>query len=257
MSEKINITFLGTGTSQGVPVIACSCEVCISDDARDKRLRCSILIETEGKTICVDSGPDFRQQMLREKVQDIDAVVYTHEHKDHIAGTDDIRAFNFKYNKHMNLYADHLVKKALHREFPYAFEENPYPGVPLLNIVDIENEKFEVEGVEFQPVLMQHFKLPVFGYRIGDFAYCTDVNFIAEEEKAKLKGLKVLVLTALRREKHNSHYNLEEALEIIAELKPEQAYLTHISHLLGKHSDVSLELPANVAIAHDGLKISI
>lgn len=257
MSEKIEITFLGTGTSQGVPVIACSCEVCTSDDPKDKRLRCSILVETAGKTVCIDSGPDFRQQMLREKVQNIDAVVYTHEHKDHVAGADDIRAFNFKYNKHMNLYADERVKLALQREFPYAFSENPYPGVPLLNIVDIENKKFNAEGIEFTPILLMHYKLPVFGYRIGDFAYCTDVNFIAEEEKKKLKGLKVLVLSALRKEKHNSHFSLSEALEIIEELKPEKAYLTHVSHLMGMHREVSLELPDHVFFAHDGLKITI
>ncbi len=255
--NSIKVTFLGTGTSQGVPVIGCDCEVCTSANPKDNRLRSSILIETQGKVICVDSGPDFRQQMLREKVQQLDAIVYTHEHKDHTAGMDDVRAFNFKQKRPMDLFVDDNVEACLKREYAYAFAENPYPGVPRLNLIKIKNEPFVVEGINFQPVQLMHFKLPVFGFRIGDFAYCTDVNYIADEEKEKLKGLDVLVLTALRKEEHISHFNLEQALALIKELKPKQAYLTHISHYLGLHDGVSKELPDNVELSYDGLKIEI
>lgn len=257
MMDKIKITFLGTGTSQGVPVIGCNCDVCASSDSKDKRLRCSILIETKGKTICVDTGPDFRQQMLRANVQKLDAVVFTHEHKDHTAGMDDVRAFNFKQKKAMDLYVDDNVEACLKREFSYAFAQNPYPGVPLLNIKKITNQPFVVEGVNFLPVQLMHYKLPVFGFRVGDFAYCTDVNYIAENEKEKLLNLDVLVLTALRKETHISHFSLEQAIEVIAELKPKKAYLTHVSHLMGGHEEVSKLLPKNVAFAYDNLQIEI
>jgi len=256
-SSDIKITFLGTGTSQGVPVIACNCEVCLSDNPKDNRFRSSILIETEGKSVCIDTGPDFRQQMLRAKVQQLDAIVYTHEHKDHTAGMDDVRAFNFKQKKAMDLFVDANVETCLKKEFSYAFSENPYPGVPRLNINRIENKPFIVSGIPFQPIQLMHYKLPVFGFRVGDFAYCTDVNYIAPEEKEKLKGLKVLVITALRKEKHISHFSLSEALELIDELKPEKTYLTHISHILGLHSEVSKELPNHVELAYDNLKINL
>lgn len=255
--NAIKVTFLGTGTSQGVPVIGCDCEVCASANPKDNRLRSSILIETEGKVICVDTGPDFRQQMLREKVQTLNAIVYTHEHKDHTAGMDDVRAFNFKQKRPMDLFVDENVEACLRREFSYAFAKNPYPGVPRLNLIRIKNEPFLVEGVNFQPIELMHYKLPIFGFRVGDFAYCTDVNYISDKEKKKLKGLKVLVLTALRKEKHISHFNLSQALALIKELSPEKAYLTHISHLLGKHDDVSKELPPNVELSYDGLSIDI
>lgn len=255
--DKIDITFLGTGTSQGVPVIACDCIVCKSENPKDNRLRSSILIETKGKSVCIDTGPDFRQQMLRSKTENLDAVVYTHEHKDHTAGMDDIRAFNFKQKKAMELFTDENVEACLKKEFSYAFAENPYPGVPKLNINRVVNEAFNVAGIQFTPIQLMHYKLPIFGYRVGDFAYCTDVNYIAPEEKEKLKGLKVLVITALRKEQHISHFSLSEALALIEELKPEKAYLTHISHLLGLHDEVSKELPVHVELAYDNLKISL
>jgi phosphoribosyl 1,2-cyclic phosphate phosphodiesterase len=254
---SVKVTFLGTGTSQGVPVIGCDCPVCCSANPKDNRLRSSILIETQNKVFCVDTGPDFRQQMLREKVQRLDAVLYTHEHKDHTAGMDDVRAFNFKLNRPIDLYVDENVDKCLRREFSYAFSENPYPGVPRLQMHKIINQPFSVQGVDFIPIQLMHHKLPVFGFRIGDFAYCTDVNYIAPEEKQKLKGLEVLILTSLRKEKHISHFSLSEALELIDELKPKKAYLTHISHYLGMHNEVSKELPKNVALGYDGLSFSV
>jgi phosphoribosyl 1,2-cyclic phosphate phosphodiesterase len=254
---SVKVTFLGTGTSQGVPVIGCNCSVCSSTSSKDNRLRSSILIETQNKVFCVDTGPDFRQQMLREKVQRLDAVLYTHEHKDHTAGMDDVRAFNFKLNRPIDLYVDENVDKCLRREFSYAFSENPYPGVPRLEMHKIINQPFSVQGVDFIPIQLMHHKLPVFGFRIGDFAYCTDVNYIAPEEKQKLKGLEVLILTSLRKEKHISHFSLSEALDLIDELKPKKAYLTHISHYLGMHNEVSKELPRNVALGYDGLSFSV
>ena len=257
MDNNIKITFLGTGTSQGIPVIACNCKICLSTDKKDNRLRTSILVETQGKTICIDTGPDFRQQMLRAKVQKLDAVIYTHEHKDHTAGMDDIRAFNFKQKKAMELFTDLNVEACLKKEFSYAFQKNPYPGVPRLNLNRIENKPFDVLGIIFRPIQLMHYKLPVFGFRIGDFAYCTDVNYISPEEKKKLIGLKVLVITALRKEEHISHFSLSQALDVIDELKPEKAYLTHVSHLLGLHKEVSKELPQNVEIAFDELTITI
>lgn len=255
--DTIKVTFLGTGTSQGVPVIGCNCAVCLSDESKDNRFRSSILIETQDKVICIDSGPDFRQQMLRSNVQKLDAIVYTHEHKDHTAGMDDVRAFNFKQKRPMELFVDDNVEACLKKEFSYAFSENPYPGVPQLNVNKIINQSFKVEGVQFIPIQLMHHKLPVFGFRVGDFAYCTDVNYIAPQEKTKLTGLKVLVITALRKEKHISHFSLSEALSVIDELKPEKAYLTHISHLLGKHEDIALELPGNVKLSYDTLSITI
>ncbi len=259
MDKVFHITFLGTGTSQGVPVIACDCSVCLSDNPKDKRLRSSILIEINDKVLVVDTGPDFRQQMLRENVKQLDAVLFTHEHKDHTAGLDDVRAFNFLQNKAMDLYVNANTQETLTREYEYAFNNKAYPGVPQLNfkLIKENQQSLIVEGIPFNLVYLWHYKLKVIGYRLGNFAYCTDVNKIDAEEKDKLKNLDVLVLTALRIEKHISHFNLEEALEIIAELKPKKAYLTHISHLLGKHDEVEKQLPSNVFLAYDGLKISI
>lgn len=253
----MKITFLGTGTSQGVPVIACKCEVCISKDKKDKRLRSSILIEDKGEVIVIDTGPDFRQQMLRENVQQLDAVVFTHEHKDHIAGLDDVRAFNFKQKKDMEIYASTETQTALKREFHYAFAENPYPGVPKLNLNTINNEVFNVGSVELTPINVWHYKMPVKAFRINDFTYITDANRIEGEELEKIRGSEVIVINALRKTEHISHFNLTEAIDLLNELKPKKAYLTHISHLLGKHADVQKELPDFIQIAHDGLVLDL
>jgi phosphoribosyl 1,2-cyclic phosphate phosphodiesterase len=256
MSELI-VTFLGTGTSQGIPVITCTCEVCSSLDYRDKRLRTSIFIEVNGRKLCIDTGPDFRQQMLREHVGDLDAVIFTHEHKDHTAGLDDVRAFNYLQNKNIPVYGTENVHVALKREFAYAFTEHKYPGIPLIDLHLIDNKPFELFGITITPIQVMHYKLPVLGFRIGDFTYITDANYIAPEEMEKIKGSKVLVLNALQKEEHISHYTLQEALDVIKELNPEKAYLTHLSHRMGKHADVDKELPGNVYIAFDGLRLNI
>ena len=253
----MKVTFLGTGTSQGVPVIACSCSVCQSVDFRDNRLRSSILIEVEGNNFVVDTGPDFRQQMLRGNVNQLDAVLFTHEHKDHVAGLDDVRSFNFFQKKDMPVYGRDAVLNILKKEFSYAFTAVKYPGVPQIELNEIENKPFDVNGVEITPIDVKHYKMPVFGFRIKDFAYITDANYISDLEKEKLEGVKVLVLNALQKEEHISHFTLEEALALIVELRPEKAYLTHLSHRMGKHNDVVKELPEGVEIAYDGLKISM
>lgn len=254
----MQICFLGTGTSQGVPVIACSCSVCKSEDSKDKRLRCSIMVTYQEKNYVIDSGPDFRQQMLREAVQDIEAIVYTHEHKDHTAGMDDVRAFNFKHQKDIPLYCSDLVEIGLKKEFAYAFAEKKYPGVPNTLIKKIDKDRsFNLGSKTWQPIEVMHHKLPVLNFRIDDFAYITDANYISEIEFKKLKGVKTLVINALRKEKHISHFTLEEALEIITKLNVERAYLTHISHQMGKHEEVEKTLPPHVKIAYDGLKIRV
>lgn len=251
----MKVTFLGTGTSQGVPVIGCDCEVCTSLDFRDKRLRVSIHIEVDGNSFIIDSGPDFRQQILREHIPKMDALIFTHQHKDHTAGMDDIRSFNFKQNMDMPVFATKDVFEQLKREFFYIFEEVKYPGVPKIQVNIIDNNPFEINGIKIIPIQVMHYKLPVFGYRIADFTYITDANYISDKEKDKIKGSKVLVLNALQHDKHISHFNLQEALDLVEELKPEKAYFTHISHKLGLHS--SITLPDNVALAYDGLKISL
>jgi phosphoribosyl 1,2-cyclic phosphate phosphodiesterase len=254
MKQQI-ITFLGTGTSQGVPVIACKCPVCISSDPRDKRLRSAVMIETEGKTIIIDSGPDFRQQMLRENVNNINAIIFTHEHKDHVAGLDDVRAYNFVLKKRIDIYAEKRVQDALEREFAYIFAEYKYPGIPEITMHLIDNQFFNVEGIQIQPIRVHHYELPVYGFRIGNFAYLTDVKTIPEVEKEKLLNLDVLIINALRKEEHISHLNLSEALELIRVIKPKQAYLTHLSHRFGLHAIEEPKLPINVKIGFDGLKI--
>lgn len=252
----MRVTFLGTGTSQGVPVIACDCEICASTDPRDKRLRSSVLVETQGKCIVVDTGPDFRQQMLRANVQQLDAVLFTHEHKDHVAGMDDIRAYNFKQKVDMPIYGSSNVENALRREYAYIFAEDKYPGVPAVEFNRIENQPFDVSGVAVLPILVYHYKLPVFGFRIGDFVYITDANRIPDEEKQKAQGAKVLVLNALRKEHHISHFSLNEAIDMARELGAETTYFTHISHLMGTHATVSKELPPGMHLAEDGLQVT-
>jgi len=254
----MKLTFLGTGTSQGIPVIGCTCEVCRSDDSRDDRLRTSAMISIDDKNYVFDTGPDFRQQMLRAKPENVDAVIFTHEHKDHIAGMDDIRPFNFKTRKPLNIYAHPRVQEALKREYHYVFSENKYPGVPEVNVHTIKKDQnFSINGTKFIPVEVMHYKLPVLGFRVHDMAYITDANYIDETEKAKLKDLDVLVINALRKEQHISHFNLEEAIELVDELKPKRAFFTHISHLMGRHANVTKELPPHVAIAYDGLEVLV
>lgn len=251
----MKVTFLGTGTSQGVPVITCDCEVCQSTNLKDKRLRSSVLVEVDDTNIVIDAGPDFRQQMLRENVQKLDAVLITHQHKDHIAGLDDVRAFNYKQKKYMDVYGDIRVVKAIRQEFAYSFNESKYPGVPDINLVTIENSKFKINELEITPIEVMHLKLPIFGFRINDFTYITDANFISEKEKEKIFGTKILVLNALRIKKHISHFNLEDALKLVNEIKPEKTYLTHISHYLGFYDNISKILPKNVFLAYDGLNL--
>ncbi len=256
MNLPLQITVLGSGTSQGVPVIACSCKVCTSNNHNDKRLRCSILISYNNENFVIDTGPDFRYQMLRENVQTLRAVLFTHEHKDHISGLDDVRAFNFKEERDMEVYCSERVEIALRREFHYVFDEDKYPGVPLIKLHTINKEKFILPGdLMVQPIEVMHYKMPVLAYRINDFAYITDAKTISIEEKEKLKGVKVLIVNALRLEEHISHFNLTEALALIEEINPEKAYLTHISHLFGTHNDIQDLCPPNVYPAYDGLKI--
>lgn len=255
--SNISFTFLGTGTSQGVPVISCECETCRSNDIKDKRLRTSGLISINEKNIVIDTGPDFRQQMLNNHVKMVDAILFTHAHKDHIAGLDDIRAYNYKAQKPMDIYATHDVQEALKREYYYVFMEKTYPGIPKVQIHDLSDQSLHLFGEEIIPINVMHYQLPVKAFRVRNFAYITDANYISEEEMEKLKGVDTLVVNALRKEKHVSHFTLNEALELIKELDVQQAYLTHISHLMGPHEQVSTELPANVQIAYDGLKIDI
>jgi len=253
----VRVTFLGTGTSQGVPVIGCQCEVCQSLDFRDKRLRTSALLEVNNKVFVFDTGPDFRQQMLREDVKQLDAVIFTHEHKDHTAGLDDVRAFNFRQKKDMPIYGRQQVLDQLKQEFSYAFAEKKYPGVPQLETHELTGEPFTVEGVTFTPIEVMHLKLPVYGFRIGDFTYITDANSISENEKEKIKGSKVLVLNALQKQPHISHFNLEEAIEMAQELNADQTYFLHISHKMGTHKSVEGQLPDNIHLAFDGLSIDL
>ncbi|MDG1714978.1 MBL fold metallo-hydrolase [Lacinutrix sp.] len=253
----MKITFLGTGTSQGIPVIGSTHPVCLSSDFKDKRLRVSILVEWGNYTFLVDCGPDFRQQMLRANPERIDAILFTHEHADHTAGLDDIRPFFFKQGD-INIYAHQRVLRQLTQRFEYIFtSEIKYPGVPNLLQNEVKNKPFTINGLEILPVEGLHYKLPVFGYRFGSFAYLTDMKTISDTEKQKLKNLEVLVINALREEEHISHFNLEQALAIILELKPMRAYLTHISHHLGFHEAVQQKLPENVFLAYDGLEITI
>ncbi|WP_339606056.1 MBL fold metallo-hydrolase [uncultured Roseivirga sp.] len=253
----MKVTFLGTGTSQGVPVIGCTCEVCRSLDFRDKRLRTSIHIEIGGSSIIFDSGPDFRQQILRENITCLDALVFTHEHKDHTAGMDDIRSFNFLQKKDIPVYARKNVIEQLKREFAYIFSETKYPGIPSVDIKEITNTPFVIGKTEIIPIEVTHFKLPVFGFRIKDFTYITDAKTISDTEKEKIKGSKILVINALQKEEHPSHMTLNEAIALAKEMNADKTYFTHLSHKMGTHKKTEKLLPENIEIAYDGLKIEI
>ena len=253
--SRMRVTFLGTGTSTGVPVVACNCEVCKSNDPRDKRLRTSIMIDVKGQTVVIDCGPDFRFQMIRERVENISAVIFTHGHRDHIAGIDDIRGFNYVLNKTVDLYATCEVVDAINKEFSYILSEGRFFSIPQLKFNLIENKPFMVNGLEILPIEVLHHNMKVMGFRIGDFTYITDASFISDEEMEKAKHSKVLVINALRKSKHISHFSLDEALLHIQRLKPERAYITHLSHFMGLHDEVQAELPSQVFLAYDGLQI--
>ncbi|GAB2836931.1 MBL fold metallo-hydrolase [Ferruginibacter profundus] len=253
----LQITFLGTGTSSGVPMVACNCHVCTSPDKKDKRLRSSILVQSDTTTIVVDTTPDFRYQMLRADVKKLDAVLFTHPHKDHVAGLDDVRPFNFFQQKAMQVFANSLTEEAIKREFAYAFSDKKYPGVPEISLNTINGEPFYIGDIPVIPISVWHHKMPVLGFRFGKFTYITDANRIEDDEKEKIKGSEIIVLNALRKEKHISHYTLDEAIAEVQALKIPTAYFTHISHQLGRHEEVSVDLPAGIALAWDGSEVSI
>lgn len=253
----MKVTFLGTGTSQGVPVIGCDCPVCSSLDFRDKRFRTAIHLDIDGKSIVIDTGPDFRQQMLREKIGSLDAILYTHQHKDHTAGLDDIRPYNFSQKKDIPIYGTKDVLEQIKMEFSYIFQEVKYPGVPAVIPNEITNSPFVAEGISVIPIEVLHYRLPVLGFRFKDFTYITDASFISKKELQKVKGTKVLVLNALQKEYHISHFTLEKAIEMVNIIKPDSAFFTHISHRLGNHKEVEDSLPENIRLAYDGLKIQI
>lgn len=253
----MKITFLGTGTSQGVPVIGCDCEVCRSLDYRDKRLRTSVHIEFEGKSFVIDTGPDFRQQMLREDIRRLDAVIFTHGHKDHTAGLDDVRAYNFLQTMVMPIYGEKKLLEQLKVEFYYAFESGKYPGIPQLKLIEIAHDPFDLLGISVTPLPVWHLNMPVLGFRIKDFSYITDANSIPPETMKKLEGTKILVLNALQKEKHVSHFNLEEAVAMAHQIGAQMTYFTHISHKLGTHKKVEKELHRTVALAYDGLSVTL
>lgn len=257
------ITFLGTGTSQGIPMIGCDCNVCRSNDPKDNRLRTSALVDYNGFRILIDCGPDFRQQMLREKIKDLDAVLLTHQHKDHTGGLDDIRAFNYFRQSAFPVYSEENVQASLKMEYSYAFAEYKYPGVPEYDLHTITNNPFVIEkksadgeklGITIIPIRIMHYKLPILGFRIGDLGYTTDGSYISDEELQKLKGVKIFVINTIRRSKHISHFSLQEALDVAEKVGAPRTYLTHLSHQIGTHRELSLSLPAGVSPAYDGLK---
>lgn len=252
----MKVIFLGTGTSTGIPLIGCHCEVCESNDPKDNRTRSSIYVEQDGVKIVVDTGPDFRSQMLREGIDDIDAVIFTHAHKDHIAGLDDIRPINYLKKKVIEVYAGQFTTERLKAEYPYIFDNN-YPGVPLIDLHLIENEKFKVKSLDVLPIAGMHGQMSVFGFRFGSFTYITDVNFISDEELDKIKGSEVFVINALHHRKHHSHFTLEEALSIAKKVRAKKTYFIHMSHFMGKHESVEASLPDNVFFSYDGLRINI
>lgn len=255
----MKVTFLGTGTSSGVPIIGCTCRVCRSLDYRDKRLRTSVHLSVDGHSFVVDTGPDFRQQMLRAHVDCIDALLFTHEHKDHTAGLDDIRAFNFRQQQEIPVFAEPRVLQQLQQEFAYIFAEHKYPGIPQVGLhpIEADDAPFYVQGVAVQPLRALHHKLPVLGFRIGGFCYLTDANRLSPETLDQMRGAEVIVLNALRREAHLSHFTLAEAIAILEDVRPKRAYLTHISHQLGLHREVEAELPSWIRLAYDGLQLTV
>jgi phosphoribosyl 1,2-cyclic phosphate phosphodiesterase len=252
-ATPLTITFLGTGTSTGIPMIGCECDVCQSTDEKDKRLRSSILVQSATTSIVVDTTPDFRYQMLRLNMKHLDAVVFTHPHKDHIAGLDDIRAFNFFMQKPMQVYANMLTEEALRRDYYYAFAETKYPGIPEIELITMDETPFTIGDIDVMPILVWHHKMPVYGFRFGDFTYITDANRIDEEEKEKIRGSKILVVNALRKKQHISHFTLDEAVSLVNELNIPEAYFTHISHQLGFHQHINAALPQHIQLAYDGL----
>ena len=252
----LKITFLGTGTSSGVPMIACPCEVCSSRDKKDNRLRSSILVQSATTTLVVDTTPDFRYQMLRANVRKLDAVIFTHPHKDHLAGLDDVRAYNFFLKKPMDVYANEMTQESIVREFPYAFADMKYPGIPEIRLNRIDKEPFMVGDIPITPIQVWHLKMPVLGFRFGKFTYITDANRIDEEEKEKIRGSEIIVLNTLRREKHISHYSLSEAIDEVRDLGVPRAYFTHISHQLGRYADTNPTLPPGMELAYDGLVLN-
>jgi phosphoribosyl 1,2-cyclic phosphate phosphodiesterase len=253
----LKITFLGTGTSQGVPFIGCSCDVCTSQDKRDKRLRASIWIQDESASVVIDSGPDFRYQMLRADVKHLDAIVFTHGHKDHVAGLDDVRAYNYWQNGPVDIYANAQTEAVIRREFSYVFNEVHYPGIPMLHLITMDGSAFDIGSLHFQPVKVLHYKMEVYGFRVGRFTYITDANFINDDEVEKIKGTEILVLNALRHESHISHFTLKEAIAMATRIGAQQTYFTHISHQLGLHVSVEKTLPPGMHLAYDGLLLNI
>lgn len=253
----MKIRFLGTGTSQGVPVIGCHCEICRSLDFRNQRLRSSIQIDIDGLVLVIDTGPDFRIQMLRSGIKKLDAVLYTHEHKDHTAGLDDIRPFNFLQRRDIPILARKSVLEQIKQEYEYIFSGNKYPGIPQITPVEITEAPFSWEGIRITPIPVMHYKLPVLGFRIGDFTYITDANYIPEESIQLIRGSEVLVLNALQQEPHISHFTLKEAISMANRIGAKKTYFTHISHKLGIHSEVERELPEGIALAYDGLEVTL
>lgn len=257
MIPAMHILFLGTGTSSGVPMIGCDCSVCSSTDKKDHRLRSSIRVSSATTTLVIDTTPDFRYQMLRSETRELDAILYTHPHKDHIAGLDDIRAYNHFNKKAMPLYANSLTEEALRRDYYYAFSDLTYPGIPEIRIVPIDNRAFIVGDIPVQPIEVWHHHMPVLGFRMGNVTYITDANRIEPDQIDYIRGSQVLILNALRKEKHISHFTLQEAVNLARSLEIPDVYFTHISHQLGLHASINAELPKGIQLAYDGLSLSI
>lgn len=255
--NTIEVTFLGTGTSTGVPVVACNCEVCTSNDPHDKRLRTSAMVKIQNKTFIIDCGPDFRRQMLTNKIEDIDAILFTHSHRDHIAGVDDVRGYNYILNKRIAMYGKQDVLDSIKTTFPYIFSNNRYFGAPQVDLIPIDDSVLEIEGVKIIPINIQHQKDMIFGYRFNNFTYITDASQIDEQEMKKIEGSEVLVINALRNSPHISHFSLNQAIEVVNRIKPKEAYFVHMSHFIGKHAFVDTKLPPHMHLAYDGLKIYI